>query len=60
MARVRAYHVIFCTHGFWLPNDPRGSGSTAVRVERLRTFEENPEKDGKRPQKGSFVTPFTG
>jgi REP element-mobilizing transposase RayT len=38
VAHVRAYHVIFCTHGFWLPNDPRGSGSTEVRVERLRPF----------------------
>lgn len=22
---VRAYHAIFSTYGFWLPNDPRGS-----------------------------------
>jgi REP element-mobilizing transposase RayT len=36
--KVLAYHVIFCTHGFWLPNDPRGSGSTEVRYEPLRQF----------------------
>ena len=24
---VIAYHVCICTYGFWLPNDPRGSGS---------------------------------
>jgi REP element-mobilizing transposase RayT len=36
--KVLAYHVIFCTHGFWLPNDPRGSGSTEVRYEPLREF----------------------
>ncbi|OAI53588.1 hypothetical protein AYO44_04135 [Planctomycetaceae bacterium SCGC AG-212-F19] len=35
---VLAYHVIFCTHGFWLPNDPRGSGSTEVRYKPLRQF----------------------
>jgi REP element-mobilizing transposase RayT len=38
MARVIAYHVVFTTHGFWLPNDPRGSGSTVVRYEPLRRF----------------------
>jgi REP element-mobilizing transposase RayT len=27
---VLAYHVIFGTYGFWLPNDPRGSGSDFV------------------------------
>ncbi len=34
--KVLAYHAIFCTHGFWLPNDPRGSGSTEVRYGPLR------------------------
>ena len=28
---VLAYHLIFTTYGFWLPNDPRGSWSTFVR-----------------------------
>ncbi len=27
---VRAYHVIFGTYGFWLPNDPRGSWSNWI------------------------------
>src|SRR4051812_97072 len=36
--RVIAFHVIFGTHGFWLPNDPRGSGSSEVREDRLRPF----------------------
>jgi REP element-mobilizing transposase RayT len=31
-----ASHVIFCTRGFWLPNDPRGSCSTTVRAANLR------------------------
>jgi REP element-mobilizing transposase RayT len=52
MARVRAYHVIFCTHGFWLPNDPRGSGSTEVRVERLRKFGPATWTDSKRSVAG--------
>lgn len=38
MARVIAYHVVLCTHGFWLPNDPRESYSTEVRSESLRRF----------------------
>ncbi len=35
---VRAYHVIFSTYGFWLPNDPRGSGSDHVAATHLRRF----------------------
>ena len=38
--RVLAYHVIFSTYGFWLPNDPRGSWSTDVRNPDLLTFGE--------------------
>jgi len=33
-----AFHTVFCSHGFWLPNDPRGSQSTEVRAENLRPF----------------------
>jgi REP element-mobilizing transposase RayT len=32
---ILAYHVIFTTYGFWLPNDPRGSWSDFVRVWEL-------------------------
>ncbi|MCH7752798.1 MAG: hypothetical protein IH898_11665 [Planctomycetes bacterium] len=28
-------HLIFTAYGFWLPNDPRGSGSTHVRAHHL-------------------------
>ena len=35
---VRAYHVIFSTYGFWLPNDPRGSGSDRVAAPHLKRF----------------------
>ncbi len=35
---VRAYHIIFSTYGFWLPNDPRGSGSDRVAAPHLQRF----------------------
>ena len=35
---VLAYHVIFGTYGFWLPNDPRGSGSRFVGAKALLKF----------------------
>lgn len=38
LSAVIAYHIVFCTHGYWLPNDPRGSKSTEVRAENLRPF----------------------
>ena len=33
---VLAYHLIFTTYGFWLPNDPRGSTSKEIRVEPIK------------------------
>jgi REP element-mobilizing transposase RayT len=38
MSRVIAYHVLFSTDGFGLPNDPRGSNSTDVRADALKPF----------------------
>src|ERR1700679_1828107 len=35
---VHAYHVIFGTYGFWLPNDPRGSWSEFVGSWELLRF----------------------
>ncbi len=35
---VRAYHIVFCTYGFWLPNDERGSWSDFVRRYELYVF----------------------
>jgi REP element-mobilizing transposase RayT len=35
---VRAYHAIFCTYGFWLPNDPRGSWSDFVGAWELLKY----------------------
>ena len=38
MDLVIAYHLIFTTHGFWLPNDPRGSWSDFVRSWELYSY----------------------
>jgi REP element-mobilizing transposase RayT len=35
---VLAYHLVFSAYGFWLPNDPRGSGSSIVLSEALREY----------------------
>ncbi|HKB03420.1 MAG TPA: hypothetical protein VKD90_14450 [Gemmataceae bacterium] len=32
---VIAHHLIFTAYGWWLPNDPRGSESHEIRVERI-------------------------
>src|SRR5438045_1122507 len=32
---VAGYHLIWTVYGYWLPNDPRGSTSTEVRVEPI-------------------------
>lgn len=35
---IHAYHVIFSTYGFWLPNDPRGSWSDFVGAWELYKY----------------------
>ncbi len=37
---VIAYHLVWTAYGCWLPNDPRGSGSTTVRSDVLRELGE--------------------
>ncbi|MBL8799398.1 MAG: transposase [Planctomycetia bacterium] len=32
---VAGFHLIWTAYGWWLPNDPRGSSSTEIRVERI-------------------------
>jgi REP element-mobilizing transposase RayT len=32
---VIAYHLVWTAYGWWLPNDPRGSGSTVIRSDVL-------------------------
>jgi len=34
--RVLAHHLIWTGYGHWLPNDPRGSGSTAIFKDELK------------------------
>jgi REP element-mobilizing transposase RayT len=33
---VIAYHLIWTMYGWWLPNDPRGSGSKTIRQDHLK------------------------
>jgi len=35
LSRVRYHHLIITAYGFWLPNDPRGSGSSEVKAQHL-------------------------
>lgn len=32
------YHLMFSAYGFWLPNDPRGSGSRGLYADKLWEF----------------------
>jgi REP element-mobilizing transposase RayT len=32
---IAGYHLIWTAYGWWLPNDPRGSSSHEIRVERI-------------------------
>ena len=32
---ILGYHLIWTAYGWWLPNDPRGSMSHEVRVDRI-------------------------
>jgi hypothetical protein len=48
MPEVVAFHVIFGTHGSWLPNDPCGSKSTEVRAANLRPFGDASWTDSRR------------
>jgi REP element-mobilizing transposase RayT len=35
---ILGHHVVFSTYGFWLPNDPRGSGSAYVGSLRIYPY----------------------
>lgn len=45
---VIAYHIVFSTYGFWLPNDPRGSNSDYVRSKSLLPYGEAKKVKGTR------------
>jgi REP element-mobilizing transposase RayT len=38
---VAGYHLIWTAYGWWLPNDPRGSSSREIRVERIAELGEH-------------------
>lgn len=37
---VAGYHLVWTIYGVWLPNDPRGSGSTEIRSDLLKDLGE--------------------
>lgn len=37
---VAGYHLIWTAYGWWLPNDPRGSNSSEIRVEAIEPLGE--------------------
>src|SRR5262245_41552915 len=49
---VLAYHVVFSTYGFWLPNDPRGSWSDFVGSWELFRFGSATKTDERRSLAG--------
>ena len=51
---VAGYHLIWTVYGYWLPNDPRGSTSTEVRVEPIKELGEH-HHGRKRDQPSSKV-----
>ncbi|MCI0641422.1 MAG: hypothetical protein L0Y72_08625 [Gemmataceae bacterium] len=32
---VAGFHLVWTAYGYWMPNDPRGSWSQEIRVERI-------------------------
>src|SRR4051812_30161786 len=48
MFMVIAYHVVMAFYGFWLPNDPRGSGSHYVGSKALLKFGKATHVDSQR------------
>jgi REP element-mobilizing transposase RayT len=45
---ILASHVVFGAHGFWLPNDPRGSWSEDAWAEGLKAFGRATKTDERR------------
>jgi REP element-mobilizing transposase RayT len=37
---VAGFHLIWTAYGWWLPNDPRGSSSEEIRVEKIKDLGE--------------------
>jgi REP element-mobilizing transposase RayT len=52
MPRVIAFHLVMGAYGFWLPNDPRGSGSRYVGSDALFRHGPATHVDGERSVAG--------
>jgi len=55
---VIAYHLIWTAYGWWLPNDPRGSGSDVIRTNILAELGELHEGRKKVQPTGKTVREF--
>jgi REP element-mobilizing transposase RayT len=49
---ILAYHVILTNYGFWLPNDPRGSGSMVLRAMKFLPYGPASKVEGERSVAG--------
>jgi len=50
---IRGYHAVFTPYGFWLPNEPRGSGSDFIRSWELLRFGKATKVDTRRSVAGA-------
>jgi REP element-mobilizing transposase RayT len=55
---VIAYHLVWTAYGWWLPNDPRGSGSHAIRSDVLADLGVLHHGRKRIQPSGSFVRDF--
>ena len=58
---VAGYHLIWTVYGYWLPNDPRGSTSSEVRIASIKALgplhygrkkQQPPRNDPRIPREG--------
>src|SRR4051794_14771835 len=57
---VIAYHLIWTAYGWWLPNDPRGSGSKTIRNDVLADLGELHSGRKRVQPAGATVRQFQG
>ena len=50
---IIAHHICFSAYGFWLPNDPRGSGSDHVGAKHLLPFSSATKVEDRRRSRAS-------
>ena len=57
---VAGFHLIWTAYGWWLPNDPRGSSSHEIRVEKIADLGElHPGRKEVQPSRSELLDFFT-